>query len=147
MSRPRLDVQLCAVNTTTHQYGPDPPSNNLLGVDFLRAVPPDTEFPRTLGRLDVFVRFFVAHLESTTIAVRVWHLNPDGTDRERVNEYLFEVPFQPSEIFRDRVFRLVNVRLPGEGDYAVRVCRRARHKWKRDRWRVLATDYFRVVKS
>ena len=146
MSRPRLNVQLCVVNATTHQYGPHPASN-LLGVDFLREYSPDTEFPRTIGQFDVFVRFFVSNLGPSEIAVRVWHLNADGTNKERVNSYLFNVPFQTGEVFRDRVFRLLNVHLPGEGDYAVRVCRKVRHRWKGERWRVMATDYFRVVKS
>lgn len=146
MARSRIDVQLCVVNKTTRQYGPDPESD-LLGVNFLRSYPPDTEFPRVLKQVDVFVRFFVANAGLTRIAVRVWRLNQDGSNRERVNEFLFDVRFAPVDVFRDRVFRLLNVRLPGEGDYAVRVCRRGRHKWKGDRWLVLATDYFRVEKS
>jgi len=146
MRRPRVTVQLCVVNKLTRQYGPEPDSD-LLGVSFLRSYSPDTEFPRTVRRLDVFVRFFLSNAGSTRIAVRVWRLNSDGSNRERVNEYFFDVAFQRDEVFRDRVFRLINVRLPGEGDYAVRVCRQFRHKWRGERWRVLATDFFRVVKS
>lgn len=146
MSRSRLDVQLCVVNMTTRQYGPHPTSD-LLGVDYLRTYPPDTEFPRTVDQLDVFVRFFVAEMNPTRIAVRVWHLHPDGSRRERVNEHRFVVPFHPDEVFREHVFRLKNVRIPGEGTYAVQVCRRSRHNWKGFGLRVLGTDYFHVVRS
>lgn len=144
MSDPRLDVELCVVTATTHQHGSHA-AYNLLGVEFLRTYSPDVEFPRTIGRLDVFTRFFVSKMTQTTIAIRIWWLKPDGTNRQRVNQYFFDVPFQVDETWRERVFRLVNVHIPGEGDYAVRVCGPA-EAWKKNRWRVLATDYFRVVK-
>jgi hypothetical protein len=53
----RLRVQHCLVNQTTRQYGQNPTSD-LLGVDYFHTVPPDTEFPRTVGKLELFVRFF-----------------------------------------------------------------------------------------
>lgn len=149
MSRPRVFVQLCVVNMTTHQYGPHPTSN-LLGVDYFRAYPPDTEFPRTIGRLDLFVRFLLRPPNATDpfeIAVHVHRLNPDGTDRQQVNNFRFPVQVGQDAVAHDHVFRLVNIQIPGEGQYAVRVCRWGRHSWKGEGWRVLATDYFLVIRS
>lgn len=70
MSRPRPDVQLCVLCHTARRYGPHP-TWDLLGVDYTHTVPPDAEFPRYLPRLDLFVRFLVANLGPTDIAVRV----------------------------------------------------------------------------
>jgi hypothetical protein len=114
-------------------------------VDYRRQVPPDTEFPYTVPQLDLFVRFFVASLGPTNIAVRVWRLNDDGTSREKVSELQTAVPFAPDELVREHTFRLVNVPLTGEGQYVVRVCRPVR-LWKGSGWRVLGTDYFFVTR-
>jgi hypothetical protein len=145
MSRPALEVQLCVLARTARRYGPHP-TWDLLGVDFTRTVPPDTEFPRTIPRLDLLVRFLKARMGPTDIAARVWWLHPDGTSRELTSHHVFPVSFDPAERVREEPFRLINVHLPGEGLYAVRVCRRVRHRWKGMRWRVLGADYFRVVR-
>ena len=83
MNRRRLEVQFCVLNDITRRYGPHPTSD-LLGVDYFRPVPADTEFPYTMPRLDLFVRFLVARLGPTEIAVRVRRLKDDGTNGERV---------------------------------------------------------------
>jgi hypothetical protein len=143
MNRRRLEVQFCVLNDITRRYGPHPTSD-LLGVDYFRPVSADTEFPYTIPRLDLFVRFLVARLGPTEIAVRVRRLKDDGTNGERVAELRTVVPFDPADTVMERVFRLVNVPCTGEGRYAVRVCRHARRGWKGLRWRVLGTDYFLV---
>jgi len=70
---------------------------NLLGVDYLRTLPAETEFPRRVSKLDVFVRFFPRGSGPETLAVEVWWLNDDGTEREKVHTYLQEVPFANDE--------------------------------------------------
>lgn len=143
MSRPRLDVQLCVLCHTARRYGPHP-TWDLLGIDYTQKVSPDAEFPIFVPRLDLFVRFLVANVGPTGIAVRVWRLYDDGTNREKVGKLQTVVPFAPDELVREHTFRLVNVPLTGEGQYAVRMCRRIRHRWKGVRWRVLGADYFFV---
>jgi hypothetical protein len=138
-------MQLCVVNRATRQYGSHPTSD-LLGVDYWYAVPPDTEFPWTIPRLDLFVRFLVAGLGPTAISVRVFRLADDGGVLARMCEYQFTVPFDPADRVREQSFRLPNVPLTGEGLYAVRVGRPFRHRWKGPRWRPLGTDYFYVVR-
>lgn len=149
MSRRRLDVQLCVANMTTKQYGPHPTSD-LLGVDYLRSYLPDTEFPRTMSRLDVFARFFFDPpnpADPLAVAVRVWWLRADGRNRTLVNHFDFSVGVGPDATVHEQVFRLVNVNVPGEGVYAVRLCRPGRHRWKGRGWVARATDYYQVVRS
>lgn len=55
----RIAVHHFVANLTTRQYGPHPMSD-LLGVDYILEVPPDTEFPRWLPRMDVFARFYLS---------------------------------------------------------------------------------------
>jgi hypothetical protein len=145
MSGRRLDVQVCLLNATTRRYGPHPTSD-LLGVDYRMAVPPDTEFPRVVPRLDLFVRFVVAGVGPTEIEIRVIRLDDDGSVRERVSSFRHTVPFAPTERVREHSFRLANVRLTGEGLYAVRIGRRVRAGWRGVRWRTLGSDYFYVVR-
>jgi hypothetical protein len=119
---------------------------DLLGVGYTYTVPPDTEFPREIPRADVYVRFLVAGLGPTEIEVRVIRLDEQGETLQRVADHKYLVPFAPTERVREHVFRLANVRLTGEGVYAVRVGRRVRHRWKGMWWRTLGIDYFSVVR-
>jgi hypothetical protein len=54
--------------------------------------------------------------------------------------------FDPTLFVREEVFRIANINLPGEGLYSVRVCKHVKHRWKGLRWRVMGSDYFRVVR-
>jgi hypothetical protein len=149
MGRPRLDVQHCVVNMTTRQYGPHPTSD-LLGVDYFHTVPADTEFPRTVARLELFVRFFGAGLRPTQVRVTVSRLNPDGTDRDQCYDHTFPVctTALPGPVVIDRGYKLLNVQLPGEGEYAVRVLQAVKRRWEpRPGWRVLAAEYFWVERA
>lgn len=112
----RLRVQHCVVNMTTRQYGPNPTSD-LLGVDYFHTVPADTEFPRTLSKLELFVRFFGNDGISGSVRVTVSRLAPDGTDRELVYRRSFDVTVAgvSGQVVLDRGFKLVNVLVPGEG--------------------------------
>jgi hypothetical protein len=77
----RLRVQHCVVNMTTRQYGPHPTSD-LLGVDYFHTVPADTEFPRTLSKLELFVRFIGTGGVAGRIRVTVSHLDANGADHQ-----------------------------------------------------------------
>ncbi len=141
----RLDVHYGVLNTLTRRYGPNQTSD-LLGVNYVVAVPPDTEFPRLISSMDLFVRFFLAGVGPTEIAVFIIRLDEDGNDFERVARYRRVLPFDPADEVRDFAFRLVRINLTGTGVYAVRVCRKAKHRWRGQRWKRLWTDYFRVVR-
>lgn len=145
----RLRVQHCVVNATTRQYGPNPTSD-LLGVDHFRTVPADTEFPRTLGKLELFVRFYGSDGITGRVRITVSYLWPDGSDRELVYRNLFNiaVPNLSGAVIMDRGFKLVNVLIPGEGSYAVRVMRAVRRPWEaKIGWRVLAADYIQIARA
>lgn len=145
----RLRVRHCVVNRTTRQYGPNPTSD-LLGVDYFHTVPADTEFPRSLGKLELFVRFFGTDGISGRVRVTVSHLKPDGTDRELVYRRQFDLPtsYARGLVVLDKGFKLINILIPGEGTYAVRITRRVRRPWEaRSGWRVLATDYLYIARA
>ncbi|VTU01529.1 unnamed protein product [Gemmataceae bacterium] len=145
----RLRVQLCVVNATTRQYGPNPTSD-LLGVDYFRTVPADTEFPRTVGKLELFVRFFGTDGAPGCVRVTVARLNPDGTTRDLVYLRRFDLAAAGvrGSVILDKGFKLLNVLVPGEGTYAVRVLRRVRRRWNgRSTWRVLGVDYLRIARA
>ncbi|MDY3555582.1 hypothetical protein R5W24_004725 [Gemmata sp. JC717] len=145
----RLRVQHCVVNMTTRQYGPNPTSD-LLGIDYFHTVPADTEFPRTLAKLELFVRFFGTDGVSGRVRVTVSYLWPDGTDRELVYRRLFDVAVHDvtGPVVLDRGFKLINVLVPGEGTYAMRVTRRVRRPWEANSgWRVLAADYIQIARA
>ena len=145
MRRPRLSVQHCVVTQTTTRSG-SPPTSNLLGVNHYLTVPTDAEFPRTVSTMDVFVRFFLRNPRTTKIAVEVWWLDANGADRMLVNSYVHNVRFGPNISVHDQVFRMVNVRLPGEGLYAVRVLRVRRPGPEPLPRVLLSADYFEVMR-
>lgn len=145
----RLRVQHCVVNMTTRQYRPNPTSD-LLGVDYFHTVPADTEFPRTVGKLELFVRFFGTDGVTGRVRITVSHLETDGTDRELVYRKVFDVsvPGVGGAVVLDRGFKLLNVLVPGEGTYAVRVTRRVRRPWEaKPGWRVLAAEYLHIARA
>jgi hypothetical protein len=145
MSQKRLDVHSCLLNTLTRRYGPSRTSD-LLGVNYVIAVPPDTEFPRTLPVMDFFVRFFLAGVGGVRFAVRVDWLDADGRPVRRLNEFQYRVRFDPLRRVDDHVLRMHRIEVAGVGMYSVRLYRRAKHRWKGSGWRLLATDYFEITR-
>ena len=145
----RLRVQHCVVSATTRKYGPNSTSD-LLGVDYFHTVPADTEFPRTLGKFELFVRFFGTDGTSGRVRITVSLLNPDGTDRDLVYRRVFDLPTSIARglVVLDKGFKLINMLIPGEGTYAVRVTRRVRRPWEARRgWRILAVDYLYIARA
>lgn len=145
----RLRVLHCLVNRVTRQYPPDTASD-LLGVNYFRTVPADTEFPKLLAPFELFVRFH-AHRR---ISGAVWVLisaPPAGGSGGRVVYRLrvaLPVVTAPIDVVYDKGVKLVGVSVPGPGAYTVRVVRRAGRGWDgRRRWRVLGADYFEVVRA
>lgn len=145
----RVRVQHCILNATTRQYGPHPTSD-LLGVDYFLTVPADTEFPKRLGKLELFVRFFGDDGITGRVRVTITRLYASGADRELVYRNRFDIstPVVGGLIVPDRSFKMMNVLLPGEGTYAVRVARGVRRPWEAKRgWRVLAVEYFHIARA
>lgn len=143
----RLTVQHCVVNTTTRQYGSHPTSD-LLGVDYFFTVPADTEFPKPLGKLELFVRFFGTDLPPSRVLVTMTHTTaPDGRVVFR-KRYPVTTVRQPGLVVLDRAYKLLNITLPAAGVYVIRVLRRVRRPWElKPEWRVLATEYIAVVRA
>ena len=138
-------MHYCVLNTLTRRYGPTRTSD-LLGVDYLYAVPPDTEFPKLVFKMDLFTRFFLAGVGPTELAIRIARHDIDGSVLDVVNDYRFVVPFDPAMRVYDHVFRLTNIRLTGTGPYTIRIGRQVRHRWRGLRWRTLGTEFFEVTR-
>lgn len=142
MSR-RVAVHHFVANLTTRQYGPHPTSD-LLGVDYIHAVPADTEFPRLIPRVDLFTRFYLRDAKPTTFLIRVnWREAPASQQPCRRKYGPFTLPFQPTEIVRDYAFRLTSVRLDGVGWYDVVLYRR-RSDSRGRYWQKLAETHWYV---
>ncbi len=145
----RLRIQHCIVNLTTRQYGVHPTSD-LLGVDYYYTVPADTEFPTYPRKFELFVRFIASSRIGGSVRVTISFLNYDGSDRQIIYKKRFGVPSATAARFLvvDQGFKMLNVSLPGEGTYAVRVSKQFRKPWEaKTRWILLATDYFLVEKA
>ena len=69
MSR-RIRVHAFLAAATVSQSGLHPTSN-LLGVDYWHEVPADAEFPRVVGRLDLFTRFYAERAKETEFLVSI----------------------------------------------------------------------------
>jgi hypothetical protein len=140
----RVRVHHFVASLTTRQYGPHPTSD-LLHVDYTYDVPPDTEFPRRLGQIDLFTRFYLEQAGPTDFFVLVrWTDSPDE-QRNRVGRYgPYTVAFDPPDIVRDHVFRLQNIQLPGVGRYAILLVIRRLPDWKGRKFGKLTETHFVV---
>src|SRR5690348_616839 len=114
-----VNVHHFVANITTRQYGPHPTSD-LLHVDYIHDVPPDTEFPRRVGRIDLFTRFYLEDADPTDFFVLVrWTDSPDQ-QRKRAGRYgPYTVYFRSADLVRDHLFRVENLQLLGVGRYTI----------------------------
>src|SRR5690349_21358990 len=100
MSR-RVSVHHFVMNATTTQSGPHPTSN-LLGVDYWYDVPSDAEFPRVMGKVDLFTRFYLQQAKPTEFYVSVRWADAPDVQRRRVTRYgPYVVNFQPTDAVYD----------------------------------------------
>lgn len=144
MSR-RVAVHHFVANLTTRQYGSHPTSD-LLGVDYVHELPADTEFPRWLPRVDLFTRFYLDDAEPCEFFVRAWWMDhPRRRKGQLTGEHgPFTVPFRPGVAVYDHVFRVLNIRLPGEGRYELKLVRYRSGGLKRGGAAIFARTHFRV---
>jgi hypothetical protein len=142
--RRRVRVHAFLTATTVSQSGAHPTSN-LLGVDYWHEVPADVEFPRVIGRLDVFTRFYLEQAEQTEFQISVrWLDAPTRQGRQASRYGPFALDFQPHQVVRDHVFRVVNIRLGGVGRYSIRLVREVKRDWQGRRFVILAGTEFSV---
>jgi hypothetical protein len=140
-----LSVHHFVVNKVTRQHG-STTTHDLLGVDYRYRFPADTEFPGTILRLDLFARFFVSNIRSTTFKVIVKWLDIPGRQAVLAHRSpTFRVTFPPGIEVMDQVFRLANMQLPGSGRYVFRLFLRQGNRLNR-RWLLLGTEYMSVEK-
>ncbi len=107
MSQPGIQVQHWALTTLIRSHG-SREVFDLYEVSYELTVPADTEFPRTVPRVDMFLRVFATDA---------------GLTRLRVGEYddprhVLALP-DPGEVVHSRSFRMPNVSLGGVGSHAV----------------------------
>lgn len=142
--RRRVSVHHFVANLTTRQYGPHPTSD-LLGVDYWHDVPVDAEFPRTIGRMDLFTRFYLERAKPVAFTVRVWWNDHPSGISESIGSYgPFPVPFRPRDGVRDVAFRLHGVRLLGVGRYSVELLRERARGWQAGELASIARTDFSV---
>ena len=143
MSR-RVSVHHFVANATTMQSGAHPTSN-LLGVDYWYDVPADTEFPRRIGRMDLFTRFYLRR--TTPVAFFfwvVWRDTPTGKPRV-LGRYGPElVRFRLDETVRDHVFEVMNLQLRGTGRHQVLLLRQRPPGWQGRKFVKVAETHFMV---
>jgi hypothetical protein len=145
----RLRVQHCILNAVTRQYGPGPTSD-LLGVNYVRVVPADTEFPRVVPNFEVFVRFFATNLRRGRVLFTITLLEPAASRPRPVYRFRTSLPNfgGGGTVCYDRSFKFQNVSLPAEGLYCIRVLWRVRRHWDTSSgYRLLATEYFNLVRA
>jgi hypothetical protein len=143
MSR-KVHVHHFVANLTTRQYGRHPTSD-LLGVDYTYDVPPDTEFPKEIGRIDLFTRFYLEQPTATTFFVLVrWMDSPDGIPRRVARFGPYRVSFQPTDVVRDHIFRIPHFLVPGVGRYAILLVGKQAPDWKGRRFAKLTETHFLV---
>lgn len=145
----RLRIQHCIISNITRQYGTHPTSD-LLGVDYFHTVPAHKEFPYYVSGLELFVRFLGTRRIRGRIRITVSQIDDEGFgDPLDLRSTLF-APTAHSDgvLVLDKGFKLINMMIPEEGTFAVRVHRRIRpHSWSPPEWRVLATEWICLSRS
>ena len=139
-------------------------SYNLFEVAVDYTVPADTEFPKIVPYLDMFIRVVGRSAGETRVMIRVHHEHRPGrwTLRNDFEQPRHQLPLPPDQtVFLSRPVRLANVSLGGTGLYAVSVYFRPVIEpeesdgfyWDRDEtpwdpdepeWAFGAVEYFRV---
>lgn len=163
---PAVRVQHWALATLIRRHGTREVFD-LLEVGYELVVPPDTEFPRTIYRLDMFLRVFATDAGPTRFRVRVhhearpgrWQLRNDFDDPRQVLDLPAVGP-----IVHSRSVRLPNVMLGGTGTHAISLYLRpdddpaADDEWApwnpdplpwdpdEDGWRYAAVEFLYVVR-
>lgn len=144
MSR-RVRVHHFVANETTRTYGHGNRTSDLLRVNYWHEVPADTEFPRTLLRMDLFTRFYLHRANPCDFFLQVvWLDHPSGT-QELLGHYgPFSVNFRRDETVRDVTFNLHLIRLQGVGRHRVELLRESKRGWQAGTLVAMAETYFLV---
>lgn len=144
MSR-KLSVHHFVANETTRTYGSGNRTSDLLRVNYWHDVPADTEFPRTLLRMDLFTRFYLERAKPCEFYLQVWWLDhPSGTELAIGQSGPFPVDFQRQELVRDVVFHLHLIKLQGVGRHRVELLRERKSGWQSGDLVVIAGTNFLV---
>ena len=144
MSR-RVAVHHFVENETTRTYGVGNRTSDLLRVNYWHDVPADTEFPRSLMRMDLFTRFYLEKAKPCEFYLQVWWLDhPRETELEIAHSGPFRVDFQRDESVRDVVFHLHMITLQGVGRHRVELLRERRSGWQTGDLVVIASTNFLV---
>jgi|HubBroStandDraft_5_1064220.scaffolds.fasta_scaffold156095_2 hypothetical protein len=139
----KVTVHHFVASTVTRQYGTH--TSDLLGVDYWREVPSDTEFPKTIIRMDLFTRFYLERAKATEFFVKIWWIDHPSGDPELIGSFgPFRVNFQRDQIVRDYSFHLHNVRLQGVGRHMIELQREVNRKWRRNDLATIARTHFMV---
>jgi len=147
MTRPKVRVQYMVASHTVRQYGTNPTSD-LLGVAYRIVYPPDTEFPVTVGQIDLFTRFYIRTAASDDFFVRLWSVGTDGLPEGLIDTFgPYHVDFPSDRTVLDRSFRVKYMTVARPGRYALCLSRRRNSNWRGDRWAVLATEYIAIERG
>jgi hypothetical protein len=138
-----VTVQHLVLNRLTRRYGLQQTSD-LLGVEYTIEVPPDTEFPKSFARFDVFARLFVASGRAVRLRLRVYWIDGPRGQVQRVHLTPSATISVTPDTACDCVLRLANLLLPGAGRYVIELRVRRRRPQELPSWQTLRREYFRV---
>jgi hypothetical protein len=140
-----VSVHHFVANLTTRRYGPGQRTSDLLVVDYWHDVPPDTEFPHSIARMDLFTRFYLDQARPAVFRVQVTWLDHPGGAPEVIGDYgPFPVDFRSDESVRDVAFRLPMIQLQGAGRHSVELLRVFTSGWRAGESVSIAVTHFFV---
>lgn len=126
MSR-RVSVHHFVLTEVTKPHSPSWRVSDLFGVSHWRDVPPDTEFPRTIARMQLFTRFYLQRARPTEFWLRVAWFRRHGEEPAELDTFgPYVVPFARDAVARDYSFNLHYVRLQGVGLHRIELLREPR---------------------
>jgi hypothetical protein len=142
MPRRRLKVLHWVLCLESQIVPPAAPNNfyNLLRVGHWHTAPAGTEFPWSVVRLDLFVRF-VNGIGVGEFEVRVDWLDAAEGLREMQTYGPYRVAFRRGQLVRDTVFRCSGVPMDGPGRYRFTLVDLTSRRSRR-----LAAEYITVVR-
>jgi hypothetical protein len=120
-------------------------ASDLFHVSYWVGVSPDTEFPHTVPRMQLFARFYLDGARPMNFRVRVtWEEHPSGVPELLGDFGPYHEPFTRHPSVHDRSFTLHNLQLHGVGLHTIELLRERSSGWDAGEWIVIKETHFVV---